>query len=104
MLIRMKGHQMGIIDYDDNHVMTHKLVEELLKRSTSLELTIAIKAYWQIWKSLDTEIRHIEKELSKQAQTDPNESTYRSAPGVGPLSARILSLLFTASRFARDIR
>ena len=26
-----------------------------------------------------------------QAQTDPNESTYRSAPGVGALSARILS-------------
>ncbi len=54
---------MGIIDYDDNHVMTHRLVEEILKRSTSSELTIAIKAYWQIWKSLDKEIRHIEKEL-----------------------------------------
>ncbi len=89
--IRMKGHQMGIIDYDDNRVMTHKLVEEILKRSTSLELTIAIKAYWQIWKSLDTEIRHIEKELSKQAETDPNEETYCSAPGVGTISARILS-------------
>ncbi len=58
--IRMKCHQMGIIDYDDNRVMTHKLVKEVLKRSTSSELTIAIKAYWQIWKSLDTEIRQIE--------------------------------------------
>ncbi len=89
--IRMKCHQMGLIDYDDKRVMTHKLVEEMLKRSTSSELTIAIKAYWQIWKSLEQEIRYIEKELSKQAQTDPNEKTYRSAPGVGSLSARILS-------------
>ncbi len=89
--IRMKGHQMGLIDYDDNHVMTHKLVEEILKRSTSLELTIAIKAYWQIWKSLDQEIRNIDKELKKQSQNDPTEATYRSAPGVGTISARILS-------------
>lgn len=89
--IRMKCHQMGIIDYDDKRVMTHKLVSEILKRSTCDELTIAIKAYWQIWKSLAQEIKNIEKELKKQSQTDPHESTYRSAPGVGALSARILS-------------
>ncbi len=59
----MKFHQLGLIDYDENQTMTHKLVKEILKRSTSDELTIAIKAYWQIWKSLDKEIRHIEKEL-----------------------------------------
>ncbi len=89
--IRMKFHQRGLIDYDENHTMTHKLVKEILSRTTSRELIVVIQAYWQIWKSLDQEIRNIEQELKKQAQTDPNEATYRSAPGIGTISARILS-------------
>ena len=89
--IRMKFHQLGLIDYDENHTMTHKLVKEILSRTTSRELILVIQAYWRIWKSLDQEIRHIEQELKKQAQTDPHEPTYLSAPGVGTISARILS-------------
>ncbi|MFK8185899.1 MAG: hypothetical protein AB8B99_21185, partial [Phormidesmis sp.] len=42
-------------------------------------------------KTLDEEIAKLEKALKQQAKEDPNESTYRSVPGVGPLSARILS-------------
>ncbi len=83
--IRMKFHQLGLIDYDENHRMSHKLVKEILSRTTSRELIVVIQAYWRIWKSLDQEIRHIEQELKKQAQTDPNEPTYLSAPGVGTI-------------------
>ena len=82
---------MGLIDHDENRQMTHLLVKELLSRVSSPELTIAIEAYWQIWKKLDEQIALIEKEINKQAQDDPNESTYRSSPGIGPLSSRILS-------------
>ncbi len=89
--IRMKFHQLGLIDYDENHVMTHKFVKEILILDVSRELIVVIQAYWRIWKSLDQEIRNIEKELKKQAETDPLESTYRSVPGVGNISARILS-------------
>jgi transposase len=89
--IRMKVHQLGLIDENENRRMTHTLVEELLDKSPSQELTIAIKAYWRIWRSLDEEIKNIEAELKHQAQADPNEKIYRSVPGVGPLSARILS-------------
>ena len=89
--IRMKFHQLGLIDYDENQAMTHKLVKEILRKTKSKELILVIEAYERIWKSLDQEIRHIEKELKKQSQTDPNDCTYRSAPGVGVLSARILS-------------
>ena len=38
--IRMKCHQMGLINYDENHQMTHKLVKELLSRASSTELII----------------------------------------------------------------
>jgi transposase len=89
--IRMKFHQLGLIDEDENRRMTHSLVEELLSDAPSKELTIAINAYWSVWKKLDEEIRKIEEELKHQAKDDPNEKTYRSAPGIGPLSARILS-------------
>ncbi len=89
--IRMKFHQLGLIDYDENHAMTHKLVKEILILDVSRELIVVIQAYWRIWKSLDQEIRNIEKELKKQAENDPNEPTYRSVPGVGNIGARILS-------------
>lgn len=89
--IRMKFHQFGLIDDDETRQMTHILVDELLKNAPSKELTIAINAYWSVWKNLDEEIKKIEEELKHQAKEDPNEKTYRSAPGVGPLSARILS-------------
>jgi transposase len=71
--------------------MSHSLVEELLADAPSKELTIAINAYWSVWKKLDEEIHKIAEALKHQAKDDPNEKTYRSAPGVGPLLARILS-------------
>lgn len=89
--IRMKFHQFGLIDADENHSMTHSLVKELLKNTLSKELTIAINAYLSVWRNLDEEIKKIENELKVQAKEDPNEKTYQSVPGVGPQSARILS-------------
>lgn len=89
--IRTKFHQFGVIAADENHTMTHALVEELLKNAPSNELRIAINAYWMVWKSLDEEINKIEGELKVQAKDDANEKTYKSVPGVGPQSARVLS-------------
>ena len=89
--IRMKCHQMGLIDPDEPREMSHKLVSEMLTKTPSPEFTLAIEAYWQVWKSIDTQIKKIEQNLSEQAAIDPNETIYRSATGFGPLSARILS-------------
>lgn len=89
--IRMKFHQFGLINDDETRQMTHTLVEELLAMAPSKELTIVINAYWSVWKNLDKEIKTIEEELKHQAKEDSNEKTYRSVPGVGPQSARILS-------------
>ena len=89
--IRMKCHQMGLIDSEDKREMSHKLVKELLEQSSSPELSLAIEVYWQVWQNIDTQIKKIEAQLHQQADQDPHEPTYRSAPGIGPLSARILS-------------
>ena len=101
--IRMKCHQMGLIDPDDPREMSHKFVGEILTKTPSAEFTLVVEAYWEVWKSIDTQIKKIEQKLSEQAVVDPNETIYRSAPGIGPLSARILSSeLGDLSQFANE--
>ena len=90
--IRMKCHQLGLLEPEDRRAMSHKLVKEILARSPGREFTLVIQAHWQVWKSLDQEIKKIEKELEAQAIEDAKEEIYRSVPGVGALSSRILSL------------
>ena len=101
--IRMKCHQMGLIDPNDPREMSHKLVSEMLSLTPSTEFSLVIEAYWQVWKSIETQIKKIEQKLNEQAAIDPNETIYRSAPGIGPLSARILSNeLGNLSQFANE--
>lgn len=89
--IRMKFHQMGLIEYDENRHMSHKLVKELLEGSPSEEFSVVINSCCQIWKSLDEQIKALESHLQQQAEVDPYEPVYRSSPGIGALSSRILS-------------
>jgi transposase len=89
--IRMKCHQIGLIEADDPREMSHKFVKELLELSSVPELNLVIEAYWQVWQTLETQIKKLEKELERQSAEDPNEKIYRSVPGIGPLGARILS-------------
>lgn len=89
--IRMKCHQLGLIEFDENRPMSHKLVKVLLTDAPAQEFKLVIEAYWQIWQKLDEEICKLTQAIKEQAKTDANEATYRSAPGVGPLSARVLA-------------
>ena len=89
--LRMKCHQMGLIASDDTRKMSHALIKELLTQSPSPEFTISMEAYWAIWKSLDEQLSKLESLLKQQAERDPNERIYRSAPGIGKISARVLS-------------
>ncbi|MDJ0714652.1 MAG: transposase [Prochloraceae cyanobacterium] len=84
--IRMKCHQMGLINSDERREMSHKLVKELLELSSSPQLTIAIETYWEVWQNIDTQIKKIESKLREQACEDSHDKTYRSAPGIGPRS------------------
>ena len=102
-MIRMRCHQFGLIAPEERRLMTHQFVKELLKNPPSEEFSITVNAYWRVWKSLDTEVKALEVELNKQAQQDAYEATYRSAPGIGSLSARILSNeLGDMSQFANE--
>ena len=89
--IRMKAHQFGLIGPDDQREMSHRLVKELLSLSASEEFTLVVQASWQVWQTLDEQIAQLEARLQKQAAADANEEVYRSVPGVGFISARVLS-------------
>ncbi|MEM9568011.1 MAG: IS110 family transposase [Cyanobacteria bacterium P01_E01_bin.34] len=89
--LRMKFPQFGLLASDDTRQMSHSLVREILTRSPSTELTISVEAYWALWKSLDEQLSKLELALLQQANEDPNEQTYRSAPGIGKISARVLA-------------
>lgn len=89
--IRMKAHQFGLIDAHDQREMSHRMVQDLLERSPSQEFTVTVQALYQIWQALDEQIQQLVAQLRQQAQEDPHEVTYRSAPGVGRISARVLA-------------
>lgn len=89
--LRMKCHQFGLIDPDDRRHMSHQWMKELLAKSPGAEFRLAMETYWQVWQTLDTQIKRLEEEMEEQAKNDPKELTYRSAPGIGPTGARILS-------------
>jgi transposase len=89
--IRMKAHQFGLIAPEDQRRMTHALVAELLKESASEEFHCSVRSHQRVWEALDQEIAQLEARLKEQAATDPHETTYRSVPGVGVVSARILA-------------
>lgn len=101
--IRMKAHQFGLIAPDDRRQMTHSLVAELLAACESEAFQIAVKAHQAIWRALEHEIAQLEAQLQAQAAQDPYEATYRSVPGVGFISARVLSNeLGDLSQFANE--
>lgn len=89
--IRMKAHLFGLISPDDRREMSGRFVQELLAASPSQAFTITVEAHWQIWQVLDRQIKRLESQLKHQAKEDSYERIYRSVPGVGAISARVLS-------------
>ena len=87
----MRSHQFGLLAPEDRKEMSHGLMKTILAKAPSLEFITIIQAYWKIWQTLDTEIKALEVTLKQQAQQDSLEVTYRSAPGIGPLSSHILA-------------
>ena len=90
-MIRMRSHPFGLLAPEDRRKMSHPWVKAILAKAPSPEFTTIIQAYWKIWQTLDTEIKALEVTLKQQAQLDPLEVTDLSAPGIGPLSSRILA-------------
>ncbi|MEM9163719.1 MAG: IS110 family transposase [Cyanobacteria bacterium P01_F01_bin.4] len=89
--IRMKAHQLGLIAAEDTRSMSHGFVEALLSASPSAEFTLVVEALWAVWRTLEAQVKRLESALADQAKADAKETIYRSVPGIGAVSARVLS-------------
>lgn len=56
-MIRMRCHQFGLIAPQGYRTMTHQFVTQLLEQSPSAELTMTIRAHWQIWRVLTLKLK-----------------------------------------------
>ncbi len=85
-------HQHGLIRADDKRKISEKWAKTIEAMPLSRGLKYAIDNYISMWRQMDAKVKEIEKELALQAQKDGTiEAVYRSAPGIGATSARILA-------------
>jgi len=85
-------HQHGLIPPIGNKKVCSKWIKNLEKLSMRPGLRYALNHYLDMWQQHTTRIKEINTEIAKQAQEDSAlENVYRSAPGIGPIGARILS-------------
>jgi len=84
--------QHGLIRADDKKKVSEKWAKVLEAMPLSEGLKYAIGGYLAMWRQMEAKIKEIDKELVAQAQQDGAvEMIYRSAPGIGAISARILA-------------
>jgi len=99
--IKMKLYYLGLFISDS------KISESYMKRVEVLELSSGHKMMLlelvSAWREETKRIKRFDEALKKQASSDRLESIYRSAPGVGAISSRILSNeLGDMSRFENE--
>lgn len=65
--------------------------EQMSSMDPNSPLRCSIQAQLNLWQCLAAEIRTIERQLVRQAGECPLEAVYRSVPGIGRVSSRILA-------------
>lgn len=81
----------GLIDLNDDTKISKARIRKIQELEMPEELKYSINLLIQLWFDLDTKLNEMLKKLQEQAKNDPIDVVYRSAPGVGALSARILA-------------
>lgn len=82
----------GMIPYDHKQKVSAKWIKSILAEEMSPDIQYAVNQYANQWLQITAKIKEIDQRLMGQAKQDERlERVYRSAPGVGPLGARILA-------------
>jgi transposase len=84
-------YQFGYIAFDNDKTLSQKFMDGFLEMELPKPLKESLSTIGKVWKFINEEIKTIEKKMNEQAQSDKNEIIYRSVPGIGPISSRILS-------------
>ena len=90
--IKSRMFYFGYIGPDDDRVMSDKLLKEYETQSLPEELKYSLGLLIENWRLLDKQIKAIRYRMLEQSFDDSyNEAVYQSVPGVGDVSARMLS-------------
>lgn len=81
----------GLMDPHDDKKVCKTWLKKIQQLEMAKELKYSVDLFIQLWLDLDTKLQEILKKLHEQAKTDTADVVYRSVPGVGALSARILA-------------
>ena len=84
-------YQFGLIAADDEREMSQKFMSSYLGMDLASRLKQSLSTIHKIWKFINEEIKGLEKEMKEQSSLDKNETVYRSVPGIGAVSSRVLS-------------
>lgn len=88
--LKMKLHYLGVV-IPDRQKVCEGFLEWVEKLELAKEHQFAVAELIDAWRQETKRIKRFDQELSIQAKIDPLEKIYRSAPGVGAVSARTLS-------------
>ncbi|OFZ13430.1 MAG: hypothetical protein A2Z20_08535 [Bdellovibrionales bacterium RBG_16_40_8] len=90
--IKSRLFQFGFIDKDDDRVLSEKYLCEIEALDLPQELKYSLGLLMNHWRYLNQQIDYIKTEMKAQSFDDSyNEAIYQSVPGIGDVSARILS-------------
>jgi len=104
--IKSKLNYFGLIPFDDKRTVTESYLKELEEKEFSEELSYGLKLFSAQWRFLTEQLKEIGTKLEVQAKRDSSvEKIYRSVPGIGPISSRVLSNeLGNLQRFSNERR
>lgn len=90
--IKSRLFQFGLIDKDDDTIMSDKYLKNVELLDLPEELKWAIDLLIKQWRFFNDQIEEAKIEMKSQSFEDAEtEAIYQSVPGVGDVSARLLS-------------
>jgi transposase len=90
--IAMKLHQFSLLTAADTRELTlGRVLQAIATPGIKPEIKLSVERLVELWRVYSAQIRILCKEIRLQGQADSLEDTYRSIPGFGPLTARIVS-------------
>lgn len=90
--IKSKLMYYGLMSANDNRKFSDKYVKELEQLDVETEIKFSLRVLIDQWRYCSKQIKDVEKEISKQEQKEREVSRiYRSVPGVGMITARVLA-------------
>lgn len=84
--------QHGLIPFDDERIVSEKWIKNLGELAMSEEVRYVVNEYASTWLLLTEKIKAFDKKIAAQADKDGMlDEIYRSVPGIGVTSARVLA-------------